>query len=398
MKLLCIAASYYPAFQFGGPVFSTHTLHKALIKKGIDVTVYTTNAGLRGNVTPNTLSIVDGVKIIYFSFTNVLEFTGATGWQYSRSMIHAIKKNLGEFDLVYIVAIWNAPAAIASWFCKKNKKFYIISPRGQLYPEVLKKKFFKKWLYYSLIAQRMLRGASAIHYTTLDEAQRCHGSLHLTNKTITIPHGIHLDEFMNLPSKDKLRERFPELRNKEVVLFLGRITWKKGLDILINAFVQSLKIRPNLHLLIAGTNDEGYLANVIAWIKQYNIEQHVTITGGLHGNEKKEAFAGSNLFVLPSYSENFGVAVVEALACGLPIIISNKVGIYNDVRDYNAGLVVNTNPESLHNAIVTLLNNAELQQTFVDNGKKLIRERYDINKVSLQMIEAFRHLVKNGDA
>ena len=172
MKLLCIVPSYWPAFKYGGPIASNHNLNRTLVKKSIDVTVYTTNVGLVGKVPVNEEVDVDGVKVFYFEYVRLFEFIGATGWQFSLQLTNALKKNLKDFDLVYLPAIWNYPTAITSYYCRQYNKPYIIAPRGVLYPYTIKKKSWKKWPYYHFIAKRDLKDATAIHYTTEDEAEK----------------------------------------------------------------------------------------------------------------------------------------------------------------------------------------------------------------------------------
>ena len=423
MKLLCIAPSYWPAFQFGGPIYSVHGLNKALVKKGADVTVYTTNVGLDKKSLAHDSQCeanVDGVKVTYFGFTEFFEFMGATGWQFSLPMANALKKNLKAFDLVYIVAIWNYPIAAAAHYCRKYKKPYIISPRGMLYPYTIRKKSWKKRPYYRLITKRDLQGAAAIHYTTKNEAEECHSSVGLKNKAIVIPNGIDVSglrdkdyglEGGGLPSKGGLKERYPILKDKKVILFLSRINWKKGLDILVKTYAKLAKERDDVHLLIVGSDEEGYAEKVKGWIKslglgysvlgsrpytQYpipNTQTRVTFTGMLTGKEKLEAYAGSDIFVLPSYSENFGMVVVEAMACGLPVVISNKVGIYREVEKNKAGVIVDTNAESLYKGIKLLLENPELRKEIVANGTEMVEEHYDINKVADMMLAVYEKIL-----
>jgi len=395
MKLLCVIPAYWPAFQLGGPIFSVHNLNKTLVKKGIDVSVYTTNTGLAGSVPVNQEFNIDGVKVTYFVFTNFFESLGVTGWQFSLSLTAALRKNLKLFDIVYIVSIWNYPIAIAAYYCRQFKKPYIISPRGLLYPYAIGKKSWKKWPYYQLITKKDLQGAAAIHYTTRDESERCHLALGLKNTAVVIPNGIDLCEFKDLPSKEKLRQRYPAIKDKKVILFLGRINRKKGLDILIEAYSVLAKKRNDVHLLIVGNDEAGYIRKVKKWVRGYGIEKGVTFTGMLTGKEKLEAYAGSDIFTLPSYSENFAIATVEAMACGMPIVISNKVGICEEIKKNRVGIVVNTNAESLYNGINFLLENPELKTGMAINGRRFIEERYDINKVADMMIQVYDELIKN---
>jgi glycosyltransferase involved in cell wall biosynthesis len=383
MKILCVTPSYYPAFKFGGPIYSVHYLNKALSKKGIDINVYTTNVGLE-NVFLNKEIIIDGVKVNYFEFTKFFEFFNPSGWQFSLPLKNALKNNIKKFDLIYIVSTWNFPVFISSYFSEKYKKPYIISPRGHLYFDVLKKKFWKKLPYYYIFLKRYLNRAF-IHYTTYDEALNCHSFLKLKSKYFVVPNGIELNEFQKIKKLEN--------KDKKIILFLGRINWKKGLDILISAYAKILKERNDLHLLIVGNDEDGYIERVKRWIKNYGIIKDVTFTGILTGEEKLKVYSKSDIFVLPSYSENFGMSVIEAMACGIPVIISEKVGLSNEIRKNKAGLVVETNEESLYKGIKTLLDNENLRKECVENANKLV-ENYDINKVAEKMIEIYEKIVK----
>lgn len=407
MRLLTVIPNYWPAIQHGGPIFSLYYLNKALARKGIDVTVYTTNVDLNGKVPVNCEVNIEGVKVIYFSFTNLLEFIAPFGWQFSWPLTESLKKKLKDFDLIYIVTIWSYPAAIAAYYSIRYRKPYILAPLGMLYPDLFYKKVWKKWPYYQFIISKYLRGASAIHYTTEDEAEKTHPFLGLKNPTIIIPNGIELSEFSNLVDREKLRVRYPHLKDKKIILFLGRLNWKKGLDILVKAFAELIKDRPDVHLLIAGCDEKRYSEKVKKWIRQYGMnyidyssenknyaqEVQVTFTGMLLGEQKIEAYVGSDIFVLPSYSENFGMAVAEALFCGVAVVISNKVGIYKEIRQNKAGVVVETNTEDLYQGIKLLLDNPDLKKEMVINGRKLAKEYYDIDKVSDKMIEAYQEIL-----
>lgn len=392
MKLLIVNPYYRPAFSRGGPVTSLHCLSKALAKKGVDVSVYTTNVDLDNKVTVNQEVDIDGVRVTYFSFTGIFDFIAALGWQFSWPMARALKQNINSFDLIYIATIWSYPAAIAAYYSRKYRKPYILTPRGMLYPDTFFKKAWKKWLYYQLILKRYIQGASAIHYTSEDEAEKTHSFLGLSNPVAVVPNGIELSEFRDLPDKEKLKIRYPQLKDKKIIIFLGRLNWKKGLDILVRAHAMLIKERSDVHLLIAGGDEKRYGKKVKGWIKKYGIDAYVTFTGMLLGKEKLEAYAGSDIFVLPSYSENFGMAVVEAMACRLPVIISNKVGIYKEVEQNKAGVVIDTNAPDLYRAIKILLENHDLREELKVNAGKLVKENYDIDMVVEKMLRIYGEL------
>ncbi len=396
-RLLCVVPSYWPAFKYGGPIYSVHSLNRALVKKGFDVTVYTTNAGLKGSVAVNKEIEADGIKVTYFSFLEIFKFANANGWQFSWSLTKALRKNLKFFDVVSIVSIWSYPSAVTAYYCRKIKKPYMISPRGTLYSYTMGKKIWKKLPYYNFIAKRDLMKAAKIHYTTKDEEENSHFSLSFRNQAVVVPNGLDLVEFSEVPLKEWFKKRYPVLKDKKIVLFLGRIHKKKGLDILVRAFNLIVKEKTDVHLVIAGNDEERYFENVKRWIKEYDIEDKVSYIGMLRGKEKLEAFAGSDVFVMPSYSENFGIAAVEAMACCLPVVISNKVGIYKEVEMRNAGIVVNTDEKSLYSGIKLLLEDPKIKEEVAFNGRKLVEEYYDINKVADNMAKTFEEIVLKGE-
>ena len=173
MKILCVIPSYFPAIQYRGPIISMHYLNKELVRKGIDLTVYTTNVGIEKKVRTGEKLEVDGVEVFYFPYIKLFEFLGETGWQFSPKLTLALKENLNNFDIIHIVAIWNYPTTSASYYARYYKKPYIITPHGALYPYTFGKKFFKKWIYYNLIIKRDIRGAKLVRFTTEDEAEKC---------------------------------------------------------------------------------------------------------------------------------------------------------------------------------------------------------------------------------
>jgi glycosyltransferase involved in cell wall biosynthesis len=404
MKILCVVPSYYPAFKFGGPIASVHFLNKTLVKKGVGVTVYTTNIGLETEVPVNKEVDVDGVKVIYFGFSQIVEFFGKifrffgpTGWQFSQSITSALKKNLNNFDIVYLSAIWNYPTAVTAHYCRKYKKPYVIAPRGIFYPYTFNKKVWKKWPYYQLITKRDLENASFIHYTTLDEFERGHSFLGIkNNRTIIVPNGIDLSEFNNLPPKENFRNKYPILKDKKVILFLSRLDWKKGLDVLAKAYGLLSKKRNDVYLVIVGDGPENFKNQVKIWFKNEGVFEKTLFTGMFTGREKLEAYTGSDIFVLPSHSESFGMVVIEAMACGVPTIVSDGVGLYQEIKDSQSGIIFPCGDATkLAESMNNFLNDAALLQSTKENAQKLIKEKFDIDKVADETLKEFKKLLNS---
>ncbi len=381
MKVLHIIPSYLPFEKYGGPVYSVHLLCKYLLKKSIDVKVFTTAKNFKEK------DIIDGVEIKYFNYY------GYEHYNFSPLFFISLLKEIRNFDLVHITGIWNFPVLAGSYVSRKFKIPYIISPIGTLDPDVFKRKsyIFKK-IYYNLVSKKDLEKASLIHYTTEYEKEKTEKYLKIKNRGIVLPRGIELKEFEEFDNS--IFNKFYFLRDKKYILFLSRINWKKGLDILIPSFYEISKEFKNIYLLISGPDNEGYSKIIKKTIKYYGIEDKVIFTGPLSGKEKIGILKNAEIFVLPSYSENFGLAAVEAMACKTPVIISNKVGIYDEVRKNKAGIVVDTNPESIYKGIKFLLENHKVKEEISINGRKLVERYYNIEKLAEKMIRIYEEILR----
>ena len=393
MKILCVVPVYFPAFQYGGPIASVHNLNKALVEKGIEVTVFTTNAGLEGKVLTNLEIDINGVKVFYFNFFKIFEFLGPTGWQFSWPLTVALKNKLKNFDLIYLSAVWNYPTAIAAHYCRKYKKPYIVSVRGTLYPFTIRKKAWKKWLYYKLITRNDLKMASAIHYTTQDEMEKCHSSLDLKNRAFIAPNIVDLSEGADSPPRNKFRNQYQISEDKKIILFLGRIHWIKGLDTLIPAFARVLEKEPRAILVLAGGDDNGYKKIIEELIKKYNLGRNIIFTGMIIGKEKLAALEDSDVFVLPSYSENFGQAVVESMACGVAVVVTKNVGIAPSIKQADAGIVIDKDEKQLAEAILKILANPSLAKEMGQRGRHLVETEFSSSAVSDKFIEICKGII-----
>ena len=389
MKILHIVPSHWPAFERGGPIRSVHLLNKWLVKKGIDVTVYTTDIGLKGKVEINKEVLLDGVKVWYFPLT-------WRAWQYSRAMHKALKKNLKDFDLVHITSTFLAASTLGAYYAKKFKKPYIISPRGNLMKEPLKKKSpIKKRIYISLIEKRNLTGANAIHFTAEVEKNEYLAENLPLKKSIVIPNGLDPKEFGREAvgeNRVNFREKFDIGADKKIILSLGRINWKKGFDTLIPALAEVLKEEPDVVFVIAG-DDDGYKKQVESLISSSKLENNVVFTGQLLGEERIAAYRDSDVFVLSSYSENFGMVVVEAMYFEKPVILTEGVGISKEVKNSGAGIVIQKDEKKLAEAILKILGNQELAKKMGEAGKKLVQEEFSGEKVAERWVEAYRNIV-----
>jgi len=390
MRILHISPSYYPAFKYGGPIHSIHLLNKALVSKGVRIDVVTTNAGLDNinDIVLNQWDSVDRVRV------KRLRYSGYEHYNFSPQLLRETM-SIKTYDLAHITSTWNFPVLAGSLACMLWGRPYIISPRGALSDEAIHLRTANlKRIYFSMIAKQYLKKAAAVHFTTVDEQTRSHHLL-TNSKSFVVPNGIDLSEYADI-GNEYIPDILKELRGKKAILFLGRLNPIKGLDILVEAFKRIADEYQDVLLIMAGPDSDGYGATVKGWLIDAGILARVIFTGMIRGKDKLSIIKHSSLLILPSYSENFGMSAVEAMACGVPIVISNKVGIYREVEENRAGVIVETTPGSLYHGIKVLLDNEAFKEELAANGKKMVAEYYDIDKVADKMIGVYEGLIKNA--
>lgn len=364
MKILHIVPTYFPATRYGGPIQSVHDLNKNLVKLGHQVTVFTTNIDGKNDlaVPVGEPQFLDGVEVCYFSAT-------FRPWFYSSAMRKALRKKIKEFDLVHITSVFLAASTLGAHYAKKSHKPYIISPRGSLMVEPLKKSGFKKNLYLSFIEKHNLSGASAIHFTTELE-KREYEILGLPkHNSLTIPN--FLESMEKLPEQGMFRTKFNLKPEEKIILSLGRLNWKKGFDTLIPAFAEMQKNIPTAKLVIAGGDESGYKREIELLITKCQLQGSIIFTGELKGEEKLAAYQDADVFVLPSYAENFAMAVLEAAQFGLPSVITPAVGLAEEIKKFGAGLVVEKKPMAFAAAITDLLEDKSNRLKMGEKAKEM---------------------------
>jgi glycosyltransferase involved in cell wall biosynthesis len=390
MKILHITPSYFPAVEFGGPVQSVHLLNKSLVEEGLKVDVYTTNAGVEDeeSIPLKTWQELDGVRIKYFPYVGYIHYN------FSISLLKNLLRNVKNYDLVHITAVWNFPVIAAVIACRRNNIPYIISPRGTIYPETiaLKSGVIKK-VYLKLFGNYCLNNASAVHYTSYDEQQKVSHYLKIKSPSKIISNGISLSGNIN---NDNQKDIILLFNRNRYILFIGRITKKKGLDILIEAFALINKKYPDIKLIIAGPDNENYKKELLQKIYKLGVARSILFPGMLEGNVKEEAYKNSLMFVLPSYSENFGMTVAEAMNSRTPVIISDKVGIYPLVQQYNAGVIIQPVVEQLVSSIELLINDDDKKELLVRNAERLVEAEFNISNISKQFVDLYQSVINSN--
>lgn len=398
MKVLHVVLSYVPAYHHGGPIASVHTLNKALVAARADVTVYTTNIDGRGtlDIPLEKETWLDGVKVTYFPLTS-------RPWVYSRALHRALAAHTREFDIIHITSVFLSASTLGAHYAKKFKKPYVISPRGSLMKEPLAmRSAILKRAYLALVEQRNLAGAAAIHFTAEKEKEEYVAAGFPMKKGLVIPNAYEEREEEEKRGDTDIRKKLGISPTAPIVLSLGRITWKKGFDTLIPAFRRVQEEVPEAILVIAGNDEEGYRKTVEKMIVANSIQTSVIFTGLVLGAEKSELLKTATAFALPSYSENFGMAPVEAMAHGTAVIITRNVGIAGDVERAGAGLVVGEKTEQedrveeFADAMVQALHEEQKRKRMGEKGRALVREAYTPATIAERLLRTYNEIANHG--
>lgn len=383
LKILHVIGSL--AERYGGPSKVCVEICQELARRGELVTIFTTT--LDGPDEREPFQCPE-VSIRYFPVQRPRSFA------FSTQLAIALRREIALFDVVHIHSLYRMPSTLAAIYARRKHVPYIIRPHGTLDPIVARRHRARKWLYDSLLERRNLNGAAAVHFTTNEEMEWVEAKgLRPTIKSIVVPNGVRLEDYSKCGSALGFRARHPEIGSKKIILFLGRLTAKKGLDILARAFGLLCRERTDLHLVIAGPDDEGYGVKVRKWLARGHLLGQASFTGMLLGENKLAAFAAADIFVLPSYGENFGVAVVEAMACKLPVVISDRVNIWPKVKDSNAGIVTPTDPDAIAEALLSLLDNESRRKQMGECGHRLVEREFTWSKIGRQLIDEYQDIV-----
>jgi len=388
VKILQVIAALYP--ERGGPAKVGTEMCHALVKKGVDVSIYTTNLNIRGTLdVPTDRAVVqDGVSVHYFPIR------GSRQYGFSLALAEALRSCIPTFDLVHIHSLYMFHTSASARFCRKYKVPYIIRPHGTLDPYLRRKSRIKKGIYNLLLEKRNLDKASAIHYTSEEEMILAHRPMNIQSPGVVVPLGLNPGDYAKLPAPDSFRNRYTECRGKFLFLFLGRLDFKKGLDLLSRAFGKIARQCGDVHLVIAGPDEAGCIKQMRIWLAEEGILDRVSFTGMLFGNDKLAAFNDADVFVLSSYTENFGIALVEAMACGMPVVISDRVNIWREIADAEAGLVTKCNADDVYKGMSMLYKDRDLRVKLGHNARELVAERYSWDKNIDLMIDVYARIIK----
>jgi glycosyltransferase involved in cell wall biosynthesis len=378
--------------RYGGPAKACREMAAAMIARGHEAEIFTTNYdgfGHYDEVTP-------GFRVNGAARPPVSTFPVDLPPHYfriSRPFAHALKREIKRFDLVHIHSLYLFTTFAAGHYALRHGVPFILRPHGSLDPYIYPRHRWRKRVVETLYQDRLFRRAAAVHYTTEDE-RKLAAPYTFDRPGFVVPLGLDLEDYRPLPEPGGFRARHPETEGKRILLFFGRINFKKGLDILAKAFGRIARARDDVHLVIAGPDNDGLQADVERWLEAEGVRERTSFTGMITGEAKLALLRDADLFLLPSHTENFGISVIEAMACGLPVLISDKVNICHEVEAGGAGLVEPLDPERFADRALQMLADPERLRAYGEKGIASVERLFAWPRIGEQLERAYQAVIE----
>ena len=286
-----------------------------------------------------------------------------------------------EAEIIHSHGLWMWSDWVAAQSARAQSKPHVVSPHGMLEPWAMANSARKKQIMWRAFQRRALDNARVLH-ALCDAEKQAMRALNLRNPIATIPNGVNLAEFANLPDGAEFDAAFPVAKNRKVLLFMARLHPKKGLVPLLHAWRQLAPAFPDWLLVIAGPDENGHRAELDALVAQFGLQNAVAFTGMLDGARKRAALARADAFVLPSFSEGFSIAILEAMACRVPVVLTPECH-FADAVNAGAALAATPDAPALIETVRALLEMSDgARATMGVRGHDLVAQRYTWARVA----------------
>ncbi len=390
MKILHVIPSV--SLSLGGPTEVVLNLVKALRECGVDTQIVTTNDN-----GPNQL-------VLDVPLNQLVEYQQVPVWFlprfslrmrdfiFSAALTRWLHEHIKEYDLLDIHYLFSYASSCAGAIARWQGIPYTVRTMGQLEPWAFAQSRRKKQIYTLLSERHNLNSAAAIHCTSASEAEDVR-NFGIKTPTITLPLGANQPIYLP-EAKQKLHYLYRIPTETPVILFLSRLHYKKRPDLLMRSLSQLAAQNYNFHLVLAGAGEPDYVEDLKNLMVSLGLASRISFAGFVTGKDKQLLLQGSDIFVLPSFSENFGVAVAEAMAVGLPVIVTDGVQIAPEITSAKAGLVVEGEEDALVHAIAKLLAFPNLRLQLGENGQLLANSRYSWRAIAQNLSTVYQSILE----
>ena len=392
MKVLQVISSFPPAYSYGGPLGVTYWVSKELVRRGHDVTVFTTDvydAKSRFAFQQNPV-FMDGIEV--YHFRNLSNRLAHKNLSIAPTMATALRKEIASFDLVHLHEYRSFQAALVHHYVTKKNVPYILQPHGSL-PRVIEKQNMKR-IFDEICGFKLLSDAALIIALTEMESNQSKLMGVREHRIKIIPNAINLGDYRSLPEPGVFRNKFGLKNTDRIILFLGRIHKVKGLDLLLEAFLAVSKELENAKLVIAGPDEDGSSPALQKKAKDTGLSDRVIFPGPMYARAKLEAYIDADVYVLPSRYETFPNTVLEAAACGTPVILTDRCGIAETFRKY--GVVVGYDVDQLRDALLSVLTDDTKRYRLAQEGRELVQREFRSDKVIEEIEKTYSEVAEQA--
>lgn len=363
-----VTRGFPPATEFGGPAESVHQLSRRLGMRDHEVTVYTSNLLTASRrMSSRTLTAThQGVRVVYFNSV----------WQYNYAavtpdLISWCAREISRFDVVSIYGYREFMTLVVAAWAVRHRVPYVLQPLGNL--ALYSRSRFKKIVYDAAMRKPLIGHAARVVARSDLEAETFPSLGVPEHKIAVVPNAIDATEFAQLPERGAFRRKLG-IGERPLIVYVGRLAQIKNLHVLLRAF-GAAEIPKAVLALVGPCVEPAYVGELHRLARQTGREQDVVFAGTLTGRDKLEAYVDSDVFVLPSAFETFGLAAAEAMACGVPVIVSDACGLAAAVEG-RAGLVVTPGASSLARALGRMLGNREERRRFGRVARQVVLEEF----------------------
>lgn len=391
VKVAFIVTHYPPSSGFGGVCESGYGLSGAMSKNGLSLDVITSDASKNSRIPFKSFLKFERANLKIHPFKYFYNERSCFSFTSKKLIKSIIRKN----DIVHINGIYTHPVTIGARCARQAKKPHIIATRNGLDPWMMRIKTFKKKLGFFSYVKNDLMGNNCIHVTAAKEMEACL-KMGIKGPFTIIPNGIDTSQFVHLPDSSQSEIFWPELKNRKVVLFMSRLSRQKGLDLLVPLWPDIIKKHPDALLVIAGPDYIGYEKIVRGMVEDSRCNDSILFTGNVEGEQKLSLFSRADLFILPSYSENFGNVIAEAMACGIPVITTHATP-WKELDEVGCGSYVPVETIAIREALDDMLSLKDnVRKQMGERGKKIISEKYTWDIAARKMFTVYS-AVLNGN-
>jgi glycosyltransferase involved in cell wall biosynthesis len=386
-----------PAYQIGGPQGVTLRIATELSKRGHEIIIFATDASdakTRLTIVDNPM-LIDGVEV--YHFRNLSNQLARRQLPLTPAMAMALNKHMGDFDLVHLSEYRTVNAALVRHYAKKKSVPFVIQAHGGLpltYNTLADRQRLRS-TFDRVYGFKILRDASLVIALNEAEAKQAKQMGVDERKIRIIPNAIDPADYQNLPQPGAFRQKYGINQEDKIILYLGRISKVKGLDLLVDAFAVVLTEFSHARLVLAGP-DIGFLSVLEQKIADLNLGDNAIFTGALYGRAKLEAYRDADVYVLPSVYDTFPITVLEACACGTPVIMTDRCGIAPSFKEY--GLVVENDVNQLARALLKMLNDDTKRRELAQKATEFVEQEFPWSKVIEEYEKVYYEVAPNAQS